>query len=119
MLRLYTTIIILFFTFNAWSQTDHRMTDAEKKDQPYYNSLRNDPPANAAITPPTSPVRTMAEWEELQALLIGWKTYTPMLREIVRAAKTQCKVMLLYDTPDNVTSITNYLASGGVDTLNV
>ena len=64
-------------------------------------------------------VRTIAEWEELQGLMITWKSYTSMLREIVRAARLETKVFLLYEAPDNVASITSYLNAGGVDTTNV
>lgn len=117
---IYITFVMLAFSFNAFSQGDHRMSDNEKKDLPFYNDWRNNqPPSNASITPPTSPVRTIAEWEELQGLIIAWKTYQSMLREIVRAARVQCKVILLYEPPDNVSSISNYLLAGGVDTTNV
>ncbi|MEP7264625.1 MAG: agmatine deiminase family protein [Bacteroidota bacterium] len=112
-------LICSFFTLNTFSQTDHRMSDAEKLQLPWYNQLRNSTPSTASVTPPGSPLRTMAEWEELQGFLIAWKTYPAMLREIVKAAKVETKVILLYEAPDSPTSITSYLASGGVDTVNV
>lgn len=71
------------------------------------------------VTPPSNPVRTIGEWEELQGLVVAWKSYTTMIREIVRDAKQQCKVFLLYEPPDNVAGITSSLASVGVDTVNV
>ncbi len=95
------------------------MSDAEKLQLPWYNQLRNTVPSTASVLPPSSPVRTMAEWEELQGFVIAWKTYPSMLREIVKAAKTETRVLLLYETPDTPTSIKNYLAAGGVDTVNV
>ncbi len=39
------------------------------------------------VTPPAQPVRTMAEWEELEGLLIVWTSYQSILRQIV-----MCKV---------------------------
>lgn len=95
------------------------MSDDEKLQLPWYNQVRNSVPSAATVTPPGSPLRTMAEWEELQGFVVAWKTYPAMLREIVRAAKTETRVFLLYEAPDSPTSITSYLASGGVDTVNV
>jgi agmatine deiminase len=109
----------LLFSINCFGQTEHRMSDAEKRQLPRYNFLRNSIPSSAAVLPPSSPVRTMAEWEELQGFVIAWKQFPTMLREIVKAAKTETKVLLLYEAPDTPTSIKNYLAAGGVDTVNV
>lgn len=67
-------------------------------------------------TPPSSPVRTIGEWEELQGLLITWTTYQSMLREIVRWAKLETRVYIVCSNP---ASVTTYLANGGVDTVNV
>ncbi|MBL0097913.1 MAG: agmatine deiminase family protein [Bacteroidetes bacterium] len=64
-------------------------------------------------------MRTIAEWEELQALVVGWKSYPTILRQIVAAAKVETRVIIVYTTPDNPASLTSYLASGGVDTINV
>ena len=64
-------------------------------------------------------MRTIAEWEELQALVVGWKSYPTILRQIVGAAKQETRVIVVYTTPDNPTSLTSYLAAGGVDTVNV
>ena len=117
---IYVAVISLLFTVPVFAQEGHRMSDFEKDQLPSYNNWRhNQLPSSASIVPPTSPVRTIAEWEELQALLITWKSYTTMLREIVKAAKVQCKVILCYEAPDNIASITSYLLSGGVDTVNV
>jgi len=114
-------IILIFVTAKAVSQGDHRMLPSEKLLMPAYLQSRAGTvlPGITSITPPTSPVRTIAEWEELQALVIGWKTYPSMLREIVRAAKNETKVIIVYTSPDNATSLTSYLAAGGVDTVNV
>lgn len=68
---------------------------------------------------PASAVRTIAEWEELQALLVAWKSYPSILRQIVKAAKTETRVLIAYEAPDSPASLTSYLAAGGVDTVNV
>ena len=112
-------ILLLFYSIQASSQEGHRMSSFEKTLIPSYMSSRGIVVSPAAVVPPTSPVRTIAEWEELQALVVGWKSYPTILRQIVGAAKQETRVIVVYTTPDNPTSLTSYLAAGGVDTVNV
>lgn len=51
--------------------------------------------SNALTTPPSMPVRTMAEWEEIDALFITWTSFTSILRDIVKNAQTECKVVII------------------------
>ena len=111
--------LLLFYSIQASSQEGHRMSSFEKTLIPSYMSSRGIVVYPAAVVPPTSPVRTIAEWEELQALVVGWKSYPTILRQIVGAAKQETRVIVVYTTPDNPTSLTSYLAAGGVDTVNV
>ena len=111
--------LLLFYSIQALSQEGHRMSTFEKTLIPSYMNSRGITPSTAAVIPPTSPVRTIAEWEELQALVVGWKSYPTILRQIVGAAKQETRVIVVYTTPDNPTSLTSYLAAGGVDTVNV
>ena len=104
-------------TVSAQDNLPIYMTQKEVLQMPSYlqqfsNNLKN----NQVAAPPSSRVRTMAEWEELQGILIGWTSYPAILREIVRAAKTQCRV---YIVTNNQQSVINYLNSGNVDTINV
>jgi agmatine deiminase len=67
--------------------------------------------------PPVGPVRTMAEWEEVEYVLVTWEPGFPnILRQIVEAAVQECKVII---TTQNETSVANYLTSNGVDISNV
>ncbi len=50
---------------------------------------------SAIQTPPTSKVRSMAEWEESQALLITWTSYPSILAKIVKAAQEEGTVIIL------------------------
>ncbi|MBK9637024.1 MAG: agmatine deiminase family protein [Bacteroidetes bacterium] len=111
--------LVLFYSIPASAQEGHRMSSFEKTLIPSYMNSRGINPSTAAVIPPTSPVRTIAEWEELQALVVGWKSYPTILRQIVGAAKQETRVIVVYATPDNPTSLTSYLAAGGVDTVNV
>lgn len=60
-------------------------------------------------TPPAySNIRTMAEWEEVQALTISWKTHPIILKQIVAAAREEVPVIIL---ADNLSSVETYLLS--------
>jgi agmatine deiminase len=94
------------------------MTEAEKLHLASYNQQRNgNEHSLLSILPPSSPVRTIGEWEELQGFMITWAQFTPMLKEIVRAAKQETKV---YIVCSNVQTVINYLnLAPAVDTVNV
>ena len=68
------------------------------------------------ITPPPSPVRTMAEWEEIQALVVTWVQYLPTLREIVRYSREECEVIIVCNDSNQVK---NYLIQGNVPLSNI
>ena len=44
--------------------------------------------------PPAGIIRTAAEWEEIQALVVTWTSYKPLLAEIIRYAQEECKVIV-------------------------
>jgi agmatine deiminase len=78
--------------------------------------------AQVYSTPPPIPVRTMAEWEELQALVITWNissagdSWRNILTEITRAARKECKVIINCNTQSIATAAKNYLSAKLVDT---
>lgn len=45
-------------------------------------------------TPPDGSIRTAAEWEEIQALVVTWRDYKATLAEIIRYAQEECKVIV-------------------------
>ncbi len=59
--------------------------------------------------PPFDNIRNMAEWEEIQALTIAWTAYPAISKQIVRAAKEECEVIILSENPS---STQNYLMVG-------
>ena len=72
---------------------------------------------NRVTDPPAGPVRAMAEWEEIEYLLITWQpSYPNILRQIVAAAVQECKVII---TTQNEASVASYLTSNGIDLTNV
>ncbi len=113
----FAFVCVLSFSAQA-QQLPHTFAPGEREAMPGYLQSRavGSATANMITTPPTSPVRTIAEWEELQGLTISWTSYNSMLREIVRNAKEETRVYILTSNPS---STINYLASGGVDTVNV
>lgn len=58
--------------------------------------------------PPPFPVRTMAEWEEIQALTIAWSGYASILKQIAFHARTECEVIILCE---DAAEVTDYLLS--------
>jgi len=61
--------------------------------------------------PPPTAVRTMAEWEEVQALVIAWAGQATILKEIVRNTVKECKVYIVTNDSSNVI---NTLTSAGI-----
>jgi agmatine deiminase len=111
-------LFFLFFSYcsAAWGQDlPHIMSPTERMAMPSYLQSRG-ASSNAIATPPASPVRTMAEWEELQGLTITWTSYQSILREIVRWAKQETRVYIVCSNP---TTVINYLAGYNIDTVNV
>lgn len=63
--------------------------------------------------PPTVPVRTAAEWEEIEYLVIRWTNqFENTLLQIVQAAIEECKVLI---TTQNQGAVSSFLNSNSVD----
>jgi agmatine/peptidylarginine deiminase len=103
---------ILFITSVGFAQNlpNFMTKDEIKKYQSYV------PDAGRDITPPPGKVRTMAEWEEQQAVLITWTSYTNILSQIVKYAQTECKVLIVCS---DSASVKSYLTSQGVPLVNL
>lgn len=67
-------------------------------------------------TPPPGPLRTMAEWEEIQTLVITWTGFQSILAQIVDHAQEECEV-LISCTDSN--AVKTYLTGQGVPHTNV
>ena len=77
--------------------------------------------ATIYTTPPSEEVRTMAEWEEIQALTITWSTgyniqEESILSQIVANAVQECQVIIICQEESEVQS---YLLNQGISTDNV
>ena len=93
------------------------LTDQEKA---LYNTYVPPKDLSANVTPPSTPLRTMAEWEELQGTMIAWVTsptsYQTILRSIVGYAQTEG---LMFIVCSDSNSVKNFLTAGGVPLINL
>jgi len=94
------------------------MTEDEKAIMPYYQFPQT---RSSFTTPPSWTPRAMAEWEEIDVLLITWRSYASVLRQIVDAAQEECIVLIACNALDGGDSnqVKSYLTSGGVPLTNV
>ena len=58
--------------------------------------------------PPFSELRTAAEWEEIEVLTIAWEGFPCILKQIVAASVSECRVIVF---TENLNSTSNYLSS--------
>lgn len=124
-MKLILSILTLAFAMNLHAQDLPKgLTEYEKS--VYQDFIFN--PQNYFETdspnPPPGPVRTMAEWEELQAIQITWVStaaHRIILREIVRHSVDECEVWILCATSggNDSNAIKTYLTSGSVPLTNV
>jgi len=114
MKKLSYIIFCLFISGNLFSQDlPNFMTGKEKEIyktyQPPFNNT-DDP------NPPPSAVRTMAEWEEVQGIIVAWTNFTSIIRQIVDYAQDEGSVFIVC-TDSN--AVKTYLTSGGVPLVNL
>lgn len=114
MKNLTILLVILIITGNAVSQDlPHYMTDREK--ELYKNYI---PPGNISddINPPPTEVRTMAEWEQVQGIIVAWNQFTPIVRQIVDYAQEEGFVYIVCSDSN---SVKTYLTGGNVPLVNL
>ncbi len=109
------SIFILLFAFKYTTAQNtglpNYMTEEEKK---IGNNYVSSP--QVSFTPPSTPVRTMAEWEEFDGIILTWTSYQTLLRQIVDAAQEEGMVWIICSDSNSVKS---YLQSGGVPLYNI
>jgi len=117
-MRIYSSFLIFFiltFTglqlYGQQSGMPHIMTSDEQKVMADYLREKYASTIRSIPVPPPGQVRTMAEWEEIQALIITWSGQATILKEIVRNAVKECKVLIITTTPD---AVTTQLTSAGI-----
>ncbi len=103
----------LFLTVNIHPQDlPHRMTEEEAIIWESYNH-----PVNPLFSdPPMTPVRGMAEWEELQGVIITWRSFYTILKEVVDYAQEEGIVYIICSDSNLVK---DYLINSGVPLHNL
>ena len=117
-MKLRYSVIAFLLAGNLFAQTDPvlpRFMTFEEQALLKQLPVPGEFPQTGLVDPPPTPVRAMAEWEELQALLISWRTYPAILTEIVRAAREECRVIICCNNQSTVISATNTLTTAGVN----
>ncbi len=107
-------LLALLINQNLFSQDlPHKMTEAEQRI--YKNYV---PPGFGTdeTNPPYQKVRTLAEWEENQAVMVTWTSYTSILAQIVDYVQDEC-VCVIVCTDSN--SVKSQLTSYGVPLVNL
>ncbi len=117
-MRLILPFLCLFFALQLSAQTNENQEILPKGFAPGEELLMPDYISNlqgrssACITMPPANARSIAEWEELQAVVITWTSFTSILTEIVRHAKEEVEVIIVCSN-ENV--VKNQLGGAGID----
>lgn len=85
------------------------LTPQERKiiDQGIYKPYQSN-----QITAPPGVVRTPAEWEPMQSVIITWQGFNSILSEIVKYLKDDVEVIIVCD---NMSNVKTYLGNKGID----
>ena len=122
-------LFFLLFSSIAYAQYLPKGLAPNEREKGFLKSLgitenpyqKNTSSATIYTTPPSEEVRTMAEWEEIQALTITWSTgyniqEETILSQIVANTVQECQVIIICEEESEVES---YLLNQGINTENV
>ena len=117
MKKLVLLAVALIVTVFSFAQQNTNVIPHQLTEQEVQDAIRlgfDEPrPVRGIETPPDfDNLRTMAEWEEVQALVIGWEGYSSILKRITAAARLECEVIILTEDPDQTESYL-YSNNGG------
>lgn len=114
-MRIPFSIAALCVVLSGYAQEQglpHQLSKEEIHLIPQYRESRATLP-RSINGPPGFPVRTMAEWEEVQSLVITWTSYPSILKQVVRHAKEECEVIIVCNDPSSVAQTLNSTSAGG------
>ena len=109
-LLLFLWVVLIDFTFAQTLPRGLSLAEQELVRAGLIEKPRSIPGAITARS--TGNIRAMAEWEELQAIVIAWTSFPAILTEIVRAAQPECEVFIVCR---NEQSVRNTLNNAGID----
>jgi agmatine deiminase len=107
----YLILIALLLVFQATAQENDLpigFAPGEREMmRAYIQNLQSGP--RDVTSPPDMPLRAMAEWEELQSLVIAWTSYSSVLKQIVAASKDDCEILILCNSNQTQNTAQSYL----------
>lgn len=108
---LLSTLLILSFNSLAQDPLPIWITEEEQEQMNTYTFSSNDG-IRGITTPPDGNLRNMAEWEQIEYLLVTWvPNFSATLTNIVASSVQECKVLIISDNPG---SVQNTLTNSGV-----
>lgn len=110
MKKLSLFLIATLFSFIAIAQHDGLPHELTREEINLAVERGYERPVDRGIStpPPYSNLRTMAEWEEIEALSIAWISYPATLKQIAAAAVNECQVIIV---TENISNTQSYLTS--------
>jgi agmatine deiminase len=98
-MKYFVSFIILLQSSFYFSQNilPNKSKPAELSKEAISNYINNynDKSSSIITTQPNGNLRTMAEWEEVQAICITWTGYKSILAKIVEEVQSECEVIIL------------------------
>ncbi|MBI5915701.1 MAG: agmatine deiminase family protein [Bacteroidetes bacterium] len=113
--------LLLFFTSLLFAQEEILPVGFSDEEKARMRCENFTPPVSVRgiEEPPPYPVRHMAEWEELQALQVTWRSYPEILTQIVFHAAQEVPVVVFCNNQNTMTSAQTALQTAGVNMANV
>lgn len=109
----YSLLFLCLFVSSALAQENglpQGFAPGEKAQmRDYIQNLQSSP--RDFTTPPDMPLRTMAEWEELQSLTIAWTSYPSIQKQIVAASKDEVEILIMCEDNQTKNEAEDYLLS--------
>jgi agmatine deiminase len=114
---LLSAAILMFFNMQTWAQEETTLPiwSTPEELQAIQNGQidwgTSDDRSNTTDPPNSSEVRTPGQWEEVQAVIITWTSFQPILRQLVTAIQQEAEVWIV--TQDSNAVKSNILNNGG------
>ena len=118
-MRIGLLILLTLVSFTLFGQQDLpiHLTPAEKAlvSQPDYVHLQATAPG--VLSRSAAPKRSMAEWEEMEALAVTWTSFRPLLAQIIDETQNECDVIVICNDIDNTINqlMNNYGVTPGLN----
>jgi agmatine/peptidylarginine deiminase len=119
---LLTAAFMCLFISSSWSQEENGLpiwSTPEELQAIQNGTIEISSSGDRSVStdpPPGTEVRTPGQWEELQAVILTWTSYRPILRQLVAAIQQEVEVWIV--TQDS-TAVKNNITSNGGNLTNV